>query len=279
MLDAIKPYMLDFILPIIVVVTVFIVIRVIGRENPMEGLKRKWPIVAAMVVVAIGVGVGLQIGVMRLTAPDVDDIIAGDPLLPTILEAFPEQEPAIRNRLEHAANRGNGAVQREVRSIGFDIGTTLLPRLIGTASDDAVVAFVNVFAANMQTASDQGGSTCLSYMMGNTDGSQAPIFSAEAQQTANDVVLRILTEGVIGKPKRSLDDITTSTLLDQVVNRAFALAGDRQLDFDAYADLAAVRDEDAKLRVCWTALYLHLAIMELPTAEAAALYRALMAAS
>lgn len=279
MFDAIKPYMLDFMLPIIVVVTVFIVIRLIGRENPMEGLKRKWPIVAAMVVVAIGVGVGLQIGVMRLTAPTVDDIIASDPLLPTILESFPEQEAAIRDRLEHAANRGDRAIEREVRSIGFDVGTTLLPRLIGTASDEAVVAFIDVFVANMETASDQGGSTCLSYMMGNADGSQPPVFSAEAQQTANDVVMRILTEGVTGKPKRFLDETTMASLLDQVVNRSFALAGGRQLDYDAYADLAAVRGEDAKLRVCWTALYLHLAIKELPTAEAAGLYRALMAAS
>ncbi len=80
MLDALRPYMLDFLLPIIVVVTVFFVIRLIGRENPIEGLKRKWPIVAVMVIAAIGIGVGLQIGVMRLTAPDVDEIIAGDGL-------------------------------------------------------------------------------------------------------------------------------------------------------------------------------------------------------
>jgi hypothetical protein len=271
--------MLDFTLPIIVVVTVFIVMRLTGRENPIEGLKRKWPMVAAVVVVAIGVGVGLQIGVMRLTAPDVDDIIAADPLLPGILKAYPEQEPAIRERLEHAANRGDSAVQREIRAIGYDIGTTLLPRLIGSASDESVVAFIDVFAANMEVASAQGGSACLSYMTGGADGAQSPTFSAEAQDTANQVVMRILAEGVTGKPKRALDEFTTSSLLTRIVDRAYVLAGDRPLDFDAYADLAAIRDEEVKLHVCWTALYLHRAIRELPTADAAALYRTMMAAS
>ena len=76
MLDAIKPYVLDLPTPIIIVVTVFILIRLIGRENPMEGLRRRWPIVTALLVAAIGAGVALQIGVMRLTAPDIDDIIA-----------------------------------------------------------------------------------------------------------------------------------------------------------------------------------------------------------
>lgn len=33
MLDAIRPYMLDLFLPIIVVVTVFIVLRLTGRKN------------------------------------------------------------------------------------------------------------------------------------------------------------------------------------------------------------------------------------------------------
>lgn len=278
MLDAIKPYVLDLPTPIIIVVTVFILIRLIGRENPMEGLRRRWPIVTALLVAAIGAGVALQIGVMRLTAPDIDDIIARDSVLPGILKAFPEQEPAIRDRLEHAANRGDGAVAREIHAIGFDIGTTLMPRLIGFASDEAVVGFIDVFAANMEVASDQGGSVCLSYMTGSVGGAPMPTFSAEAQDAANEAVMRILAEGVTGKPKRALDETAASSLLTQIVDRAYVLAGDRQLDFDAYADLTAVRDEETKLRVCWTALYLHLAIRELPPAQAAALYRTLMAA-
>lgn len=279
MFDTFRPYLLDLTLPIIVVVTVFIVIRLIGRENPMEGLKRKWPIVAAIMVIAIGVGVGLQIGLLRLTAPDVDDIIAGDPLLPGILKAFPDQEPAIRNRLEYAANRGDEAVRREIHAIGYDIGTNLMPRLIGSASDDAVVAFIDVFAANMEVASAQGGSTCLAYMTGSAGGAPMPTFSAEARDATNEAIMRILAEGVAGKPKRALDEFAAASLLDQVVDRAYALAGDRPLDFDAYADLAAIRDEEVKLHVCWTALYLHRAVRELPPADAAALYRTLMAAA
>lgn len=227
-------------------------------------------------MVAIGVGVGLQIGVMRLTAPDVDQIIAADPLLPGILKAFPEQEPAIRERLDYAANRGDAAVEREIHAIGFDIGTNLMPRLIGSASDEAVVAFIDVFASNMETASAQGGSACLSYMSGSNEG-PPPSFSEEAQDTANQVVLQILAEGVTGKPKRAMDETVVNSLINQIVDRAFVLAGDRQLDFDGYANMTAIRDEEAKLRVCWTALYMHLAILELPTAEAAALYRSLMA--
>lgn len=279
MLDAIRPYMLDATLPVVIVVTVLIVLRLTGRENPVEGLKRKWPQVTAVLVIAIGVGVGLQIGLMRLTAPDVDDIIAGDPLLPGVLKAFPEQEPAIRDRLGHAANRGTAAIDREIHAIGFELGTNLMPRLIGSASDEAVVAFIDVFTANMETAAAEGGTTCLSYMTGSADGAAMPSFSAEAQTAANEAVLRILAEGVSGKPKRALEETAFSSLLNQVVDRAFVLAGDRQLDFDGYANLAAIGDEEAKLRVCWTALYLHLAIRELPDAEAAALYRALMAAS
>ena len=105
-----------------------------------------------------------------------------------------------------------------------------------------------------------------------------PTFSAEARDAANAAVMRILAEGVAGKPKRALDEFTASSLLDDVVDRAYELAGDRPLDFDAYADLTAIRDEEVKLHVCWTALYLHLAIRELPPADAAALYRALMTA-
>lgn len=279
MFDTIDPDLIAIAPTILVIIVAAIVLaRKSSRDTVKERLKGKWPFIVGAVIAAIAVMTVLHISVLRLTAPDVDDIIARDPLLPAILEAFPEQEPAIRDRLGRAADRGDAAIREDVSAIGYDVGATLMPRLIGSASDDAVLGFIDVFAANMAVASDQGGAACLSYMTGGAGGAPMPTFSAEARDAAGEAVMRILTEGAAGKPKRALDEAAFSSLLTAVVDRAYVLAGDRPLDFDAYADLAAIRDEETKLRVCWTALYLHLAIREQPPAQAAALYRTLMAA-
>ncbi|NNG02867.1 MAG: hypothetical protein HKM95_02045 [Inquilinus sp.] len=278
MLDSLQPALIDLAPTLVIIIVVgFVIRRITGGNNP-GSLKGKWPFIAGMVVAGIAAGLVIQIGILRLTAPDVDDIIARDSVLPTILEAFPDQEPGIRDRLEHAAVRGDAAIGREVAAIGRDIGATLLPRTIGSASDEAVLGFVDAFVVSAEEASAQGGAACLSYITGGAAGGPMPSFSPAVRDATSTAVMRVIVEGAAGKPKRALGDADFSMLIDVAVDEAYDLAADRELDFDAYADLAAVADEETRMRVCWTALYLHRAIQEMPMAQGASLYRALMAA-
>ena len=278
MLDSLRPALIDLAPAIVIIIVVGLVIRRISDGKTAGCLKGKWPFIGGIVVAGIAAALATQIGILRLTAPDVDDIIAQDSVLPTILATYPELEPGIRDRLEAAAARGDTAIANEVTAIGRDIGMTLLPRTIGSATDAAVAGFVDAFVVSVEEAAEQGGPACLSYLTGGATGEPMPSFSPAVNDAVNAAVRRVIVEGATGTPRPAPTDADFAALIGVAVDGAYVLAGDRDLDFEAYADLASIADEATRMRVCWTALYLHRAIQDMPTDQAAALYRALMAA-
>lgn len=59
-------------LPTLLVVTLMIVAGLVGIEDPMDGLRRRWPLVAATLIGALAIWIGLEIAIFRLTTPDID---------------------------------------------------------------------------------------------------------------------------------------------------------------------------------------------------------------
>ena len=59
-------------MPTLLVVTLIIVAGLIGIEDPMDGLRRRWPLVAATLIGALAIWIGLEVAIFRLTTPDID---------------------------------------------------------------------------------------------------------------------------------------------------------------------------------------------------------------
>lgn len=207
---------------------------------------------------------------------DIDRAIDNDPALSAIVSASPGHEAQIRERLRRASAFGPAALEEEARKVGREFANKMMPQLIPYAPDSAVLAFVQTTALALDQAAAQSGVRCHTFLIGGLGGGEMPDLSPNITGELANSLAQIAAAGADRSSQRMLSEGELGQILDLVVTRTFEIAGKNPVNFDALANLQAIRDDETKTQACWTTIYFYRAILDLPPTDAAALFRTLM---
>ena len=214
----------------------------------------------------------------RAQTTDIDRAISDNPGLAAIVGADPAREAQIRERLRRANASGPEALEQEALAIGREFAEQMMPQLIGSVPDETVLAFVRVTTTALNEAAAQSGAHCHTFLIGGQGGGEMPALRASTSQKLSDILVDITVTGARGDRQRMLSEAEIGPVLDEVVNRTFEFAGGDTVNFEAVANLPAIRDDRTKSEACQTTIYFYRAILDLPPGDAAALFRTIMAA-
>lgn len=221
---------------------------------------------------------GLAVGVSAQTS-DIDRAIERNPALAAIIGIDPAREDQIRRRLHDAYALGIDELEQEALRIGREVGQQLMPKLIAYSPDETVLQFLRITNVALEEAAAQSGTHCHTFLIGGAGGGPMPDFSPATGKGLGDALLEITVSAGERRQQRLLDPEEMGTLLGIVVDRTIEVSDGYPLNFDAVANLPYLRDDDAKTDACWTSIYFYEAILDLPPADAAALFRTMLATS
>lgn len=230
-------------------------------------------------MIAVAAILALPAGAMAQTGEsEIDRAIANDPGLAAIVRADPAREAEIRERLRQAFAHGPEALLQEALALGQRFAEVMLPQMVGSAPDAAVLEFLEGTLAALDEASAQSGARCHTFLTGGYSGGEMPVLSTAVRRRLVKSLFGIVDTGSARDSQRMLGEQEFLALLDQVLARTYEIAGDDPVDFDAVANLMAIKDDQTKAQACTTTIYFYRAILDLPPSDAAALFRTLMAA-
>lgn len=220
---------------------------------------------------------GLAVDASAQTS-DIDRALESSPGLAAMIRIDPSREDEIRQRLRDAYAIGLEELEQESLRIGRELGEQMMPQLIVYAPDETVLQFLQITNVALEEAAAQSGRQCYTFLIGGADGGKMPDFRPSTSQGLAQALLQIATSSTEHR-QRILDNREIGAMLDFVFNRAFEIAEDYPLNFDALANLPTLRDDQSKTEACQSSIYFYKAILDLPPNDGAALFRTILATS